>query len=297
MSSQNPARSSRSKKLAIAGHARQSHSSPFSQLKNKNNNECLASAQQRDEIQFPPSRRMALAPEGPMQTTCSNVGTALPHRKTGSTSLTFEQVVNLRAAAVYADTIGLPFNRMTTINWEQGGVSDVVGATGRFIKLMRDWLRVNGGRFACMWVQERGPVTGAHVHLLMHVPPTLTRKTSHRHRGWLKACGLTYRKGMMKTSRIGASYKACLASGPSREAYLGNLATVVDYVLKDASPCVRQRLGIKAKGNCGHVYGKRCGTSQNIGKLAQSRCSATDTVATDPSPILSSSTSQSFQPL
>lgn len=232
----------------------------------------LASAISRESIQFPHATAMAPPqPDKTKGTLTASQAKRRPRRQKASGSLTAEQVTNLNAAAEHADHIGQPFNRMVTINWQQGGIDDLVAATGQFLKLMRDWLRSNNAAFAFVWVQENGTYVGRHVHLLMHVAPNLVRGVSYRQRGWLKTCGANYRKGMIKTSRIGASYAAALSEGHSRRAYLNNLVTVIDYILKDVPPDVRRQCGIKAKGNCGWVSGKRCATSQNIGKAARTK--------------------------
>ncbi len=38
----------------------------------------------------------------------------------------------------------MPFNRFTTVHWQAAGVADGLKATGRFLKLLGDWLRSNG---------------------------------------------------------------------------------------------------------------------------------------------------------
>ena len=229
----------------------------------------LASTHSRGRNQFP----QPIADRAHLTTKVKERHTACASKKPkkrqkANNTLTAEQVVNFKSAVEHADRIGLPLNRMLTINWERGGIDDLVAATGQLLKLMSDWLRSNGAQLAYGWTQESGPIVGRHVHLLLHVPPPLVRAMSLRQRGWLKTCGAKYRKGMIKTSRIGASYKASFSKGPSRQAYLVNLMTVVDYVLKDVTPDVRRRMGIKTKGDCGQVRGKRSGVSQNVGKAA-----------------------------
>jgi hypothetical protein len=186
-----------------------------------------------------------------------------------NTSLSVANVGNLIEAARRAIEIGLPLNRFVTIDWERAGIFDQVKATGRFLKLARDFLAKNGGRTAHLWVQERGLKIGRHVHILMHVPPHLTRLMSYRQRGWLALCGARFVKGVIRTRPIAGRYGTALATGPLQRLYQRNLDVVLRYVLKDACPKARSLFRIGKPGGFGPVSGKRCGTSQNIGRGAR----------------------------
>lgn len=169
---------------------------------------------------------------------------------------------------IHAIEIGLPLNRFVTINWEAAGVEDCTRATGRFLKFASDWLRRHRARLAYVWVQERGPRVGQHVHILLHVPPALARRFSELQRGWLGASGARVAKGLIKTRPVGRTYRAAV-SGP-HEAYRVNLERVTRYMLKQAKlpRTAASRIGI-ARGS--QVIGKRCSTSENIGATARSR--------------------------
>lgn len=161
--------------------------------------------------------------------------------------------------------IGLPFNRFSTVHWEAAGVTDGLTATGRLLKLMGDWLRSRGRQAAFVWVREDGHGKGAHVHILLHLPPDLIDAFNRRQRGWLAACGTRWRKGVLKTRSIGRTYQQALGGGLD---YLANLAETVDYVLKGADHRTRERFGIRRCEDGGAVVGKRCGVSQNLGPTA-----------------------------
>jgi hypothetical protein len=165
-------------------------------------------------------------------------------------------------AARRAIAIGLPFNRFITIHWERAGVTDPLGATGRYLKQAGDWIRVNGGRFAWAWVREGGDDKGQHVHILAHVSPGLTTGYNGRQRGWLRACGAAWRKGVILTHPVGWSAHHALGGGDD---YAANLAGVLDYVLKGADHRARQVHGVKTSKPGGVVIGKRAGRSQNLG--------------------------------
>lgn len=169
------------------------------------------------------------------------------------------------AATARALQIGLPFNRFTTVHWDAAGVGDDLKATGRLLKLIGDWLRSRGRQAAFAWVREDGPRKGAHVHILLHLPPDLVDAFNRRQRGWLAACGARWRGGVLKTRSIGRTYRQALGGGQD---YLSNLAETVDYVLKGADHRTRERFGIRRCEDGGVVVGKRCGVSQNLGPAA-----------------------------
>jgi hypothetical protein len=215
-----------------------------------------------------------------------------------SSSLSLNQAAQIIEAAQFAAAIGLPFNRMLTIHWGQAGIADcrAAWATGRFLKLASDWIAKRCGRFskvgrnrqriAWAWVRENGDGKGSHVHILMHLPadkitgengkragdktPAKQRaKLGNMPRRWLRSItGAPYIAGTIKTERIGGTAGAAQAS-PA--AYRDNLAAVVGYVLKGASPAAARALGLERIEAGGVIIGKRAATSQNVGRSARSR--------------------------
>ena len=169
-------------------------------------------------------------------------------------------------ASNHAELIGVPFNVFKTIHWERAGVSDDLAATGAFLKHAGDWTRLRGGRLAWVWTRETGPGKGDHVHILLHLDPDLARDFSRRQRGWLKACGARWRKGVVLSRTIGRSLQHALTGG---EDYRVNLVEALDYILKGADRDARERLGIKRAEPGGVVIGKRSGISQNLGPAAR----------------------------
>lgn len=165
-------------------------------------------------------------------------------------------------AAHYAVMAGLPFNRFTTVHWERAGVADGLGATGRFLKLAGDWIRSRGGRAAWVWVREGGLAKGAHVHILMHLSPDLADGFNRRQRCWLRACGATWRAGVLFSRPIGRTLRHAMIGGDD---YSANLGETLDYVLKGADTAARERLAIRRCEPGGETVGKRCGVSQNLG--------------------------------
>lgn len=182
-----------------------------------------------------------------------------------TTALSETDAAKLLDAKERALRMGMPFNRFSTVHWEAAGVTDDLKATGRLLKLMGDWLRSRGRQAAFVWVRENGHRKGAHVHILLHLPPALIDAFNRRQRGWLAVCGAQWRGGVLKTRSIGRTYRQALGGGLD---YLDNLAETVDYVLKGADHRARERFGIRRCGDGGTVVGKRCGVSENLGQAA-----------------------------
>ncbi|MDA5192667.1 hypothetical protein [Govanella unica] len=194
-----------------------------------------------------------------------------------SSSIDYAQAVNILEAACHADAIGLPLNRFTTIHWEAGGVTeDFQGATGAFLKRAKDWLRLRGVEMAYVWVREDGPAAGEHVHILLHLPPRLVRDFSYRQRGWLKACGATFRKGVIFSRPVGTSLSHAFVRIRYGQNYYDHLTQVVDYMLKGADQVTRAHLGLSKATQTGSLQGKRTATSQNIGRAARNGVKESD---------------------
>ena len=81
-----------------------------------------------------------------------------------SLALTAAQLANLRAAERHAGQIGLPINRMITINWKLAGIplEGMVKATGRYVDLLSRTLARHGSQTAWLWVHENGASNGWH---------------------------------------------------------------------------------------------------------------------------------------
>ena len=190
-------------------------------------------------------------------------------RGRSSEALSEPAVRGIIAAAEFAPAIGLPLNRFTTIHWQKAGVTDGLAATGRFLKLARDWLRLQGGGFAFVWVREGGPAKGEHVHILLHLPPDLAPGFRRCVRGWLKACGASWRRGVMYSRPVGRSLRHALGGDLYTESYRDHLAAGLGYILKGATAEARKRIGLLRAEAGGLVLGKRSGFSQNLGPSAR----------------------------
>lgn len=196
-------------------------------------------------------------------------GGARNSRERRSDSLSLAAVENIIAAAYFAWTIGLPLNRFTTIHWQHASVADPLAATGRFLKLAGDWLRSRGAGFANVWVREGGETKGEHVHMLLHVPADLARAFGHRQRRWLKACGVTRRRGVIRSRPVGRSIHHADRHTMFGEPYEQHLEAGIGYLIKGADHAARDGLNLSRVSDGGTLTGKRCGWSQNVGIAAR----------------------------
>jgi hypothetical protein len=186
-----------------------------------------------------------------------------------SHALTTAQIANLSAAERHATKIGLPFTRMLTIHWEAAGVplAGMARATGRFTGLMAKALARHGSGTAWLWTHESGDGKGGHCHLLAHVPADLVPVLTALQRGWLRRIvGKPYRARVIHSKPIGG--RLGLEAG-NPELHAVNLEAALSYVLKGAKPEAASQFGLERLEPGGRVIGKRCGTSQNIGRTAR----------------------------
>ena len=176
------------------------------------------------------------------------------------------KAIELVEATRRAIAIGLPFNRHLTVHWAKAGLTDAqaAAATGRLLKLIRDWVRKRGGDIAHVWVRENGPGKGSHVHILLHLPDGVTLGGMTRR--WYKiVTGWHGRvpRGAVDTECIGLSARAARSGSDWYEA---NLARVVAYLLKGVDPATANVLGLGRFNEGGRIIGKRVAASTNLGR-------------------------------
>lgn len=196
-------------------------------------------------------------------------GGARNHADRESHSLTLVQVGNLIAAGLHANAIGLPFTRMLTIHWQAAGVAleGMAKATGRYLDLLTKALARHGSETSWLWVHENGDRKGGHCHLLVHVPADLVSLVTGLQRGWLRRItGKVYRAGVIHSKPIGGRL-GLEVGNPDLHAI--NLDVALAYVLKGVCPDVASQFGLERLEPGGRVIGKRCGTSQNIGRKSR----------------------------
>lgn len=178
-----------------------------------------------------------------------------------SDHIKLEAALELVEAARWAIAAGLPFNRHLTVHWTMGGITDrdASAATGRLIKLIGDWVRKRGGRFAHAWVREMGRGKGSHAHILLHIPQGI--RLDHMTSRWVRSIIGKARKGTIRTKAIGGTARAAFSGS---EWYEDNLAAVVAYLLKGVSLEAGEALGLGMAAAGGRIIGKRISISQNL---------------------------------
>lgn len=188
-----------------------------------------------------------------------------------SSAISLRDAQNIIAAARFAEHVGLPLVRFTTVHFEAAGITDPVKAIGRLLKLMGDWLRTNGGAFAYVGTRETGGSKGEHIHLLLHVPAALRAGFNRRQGGWLRAIGARKARGVIVSKPVGRVYLAGRSDPGARGHYADNLSATLAYLLKGAEPNAHERLALPRAQSGGHLLGKRCFHSENIGRAARAR--------------------------
>ena len=150
----------------------------------------------------------------------------------------------------------------------------MANATGRYIDLLKKTLARHKCPTAVLWVHENGIKYGGHCHLLFHLPASLADHIMRLQRGWLRRItGKPYKCGVIYSKPIGGRLGDETAN-PEHHAL--NLAGAFGYVLKGASIEAIERFELDLSKPGGLVIGKRCGTSQNIGRAARKRARSTD---------------------
>lgn len=184
--------------------------------------------------------------------------------------LTARECRMLILAAYEAWERGQPFNRFITLLWEKGGVDprDNGKATRQFLKHAGGWLRSFDCQLLHCWVQEYGLVNGAHVHILLHIPPMLDPLFSRKPMHWAKLC----LPGGYVAKTVDTQRVAPWADPDSgADAYEAELMAKLHYMLKCAPVTLESDLGMavrrspwsKSWGQSGVVFGKRAGRWQD----------------------------------
>lgn len=194
-------------------------------------------------------------------------GGARRRRGQPSETLSEAQCLRVLQASEKAAVVGRPLNRFITILWQRGGIEECAAttATQKFLKLAGDWMRKRGEAFCWVYVHEWGPVNGAHVHLLMHVPSHLSSEFSRMRLRWVRH--LLPSGYVTKTVDSKKLPGADAPDNVSAEVYRHSLLARLHYVLKAASPELEWKLGLTGHGRvrwgryC-RVFGQRYGCWQ-----------------------------------
>ncbi len=187
------------------------------------------------------------------------------YRINGTDRLTMAQADNLTEAVMFADQAGLMLRAHLTTHWALTMAFD--DREGKRAAKVHEGLNkqlhrrgVSGG-LTGVWVRECKKQTDvSHDHLLFHLPPELCTAAALQD---LTACALRLvdRHGAGATHRSAVNLTLYLNGADGR------------YLLKGGGRKVweKYRLPSSWRRMQGRIYGKRCGTTQNIGPAARLR--------------------------
>ncbi len=191
--------------------------------------------------------------------------------------LSIDNVQNLMDAWRFSEHLGLYFNRFITIHLGKLGIDDgdAMPIISAFLKTMQDQIAKQGQIFAAIWVREfgkyideYGEYRGSHIHILAHIPDTCKAMVINRQCVWLrKAAGQPNKAGSLHGREI-TGYRPYKPIGAH---YRVNAANVAAYLVKGANKGAIVKFGLPRVKYGGNIIGKRCGTTQNIGRAAQKR--------------------------
>jgi hypothetical protein len=191
------------------------------------------------------------------------------HYRVGGTKyITLSQATNIIEAVEFAKSIDLSLVAHLTIHWAYTNAGD--DPNGKLFAKVREgiskWLRRHGMVFAAAWCIERmsrGQAEVAHCHLLFHLP------VEYRAKRKLQIEAAIYRL----VKRHGRGYWA-------EEVIDLRIHDDPDgkYLIKGGGREVWKlfRLRKEHRRLQGIIFGKRCGTTQNIGRAARRQALATD---------------------
>ena len=192
------------------------------------------------------------------------------HYRIGGTKyITVTQATNVIEAVKFAKLIGLPLVAHLTIHWAFTDACDDPDGKlfAKFREGLNKWTRRHGFDLTSVWSRERmsgGQAEVVHCHLLFHLP-------------------IEYRSGARLLQVEAAIYRLIKRHGRDHWA-----EQVIKLVIHDKSPYPDGKYLIKGGGakvwklfrlrkehrrSQGIIHGKRCGTTENIGRAVRLRWS------------------------
>jgi hypothetical protein len=184
------------------------------------------------------------------------------YRPHGSKHLSLALATNMIEAVDYARTIGLPLVAHATIHWSGTVVFD--DPDGKLFAKVREglhkWLLRRGiaGGLTCVWCRECKAHTDiVHCHLLFHLPVAYC--TGAR---FLQVEAALFRLVGRQGSGILGEFAVKIIVHPDPDGL---------YLIKGGNRKVWERFNIRKewRKSQGIVHGKRCGTTENIGRAAR----------------------------
>jgi hypothetical protein len=191
------------------------------------------------------------------------------YRSGGTRYITVAQATNIIEAVERAKSIGLPLVGHVTIHWSLTDAGDDPEGMlfAKFREGLGKWLHRRRILFAAAWARERqsrGQSDVVHCHLLFHLPihyrtgAKLRQVESAMHR-LIRRHGRTY-----WDERV---IKLVIHDNPDGK-----------YLIKGGGPKVWKRFNLRKEHRRlqGIIHGKRCGTTQNIGRASRRGALATE---------------------
>ena len=183
-----------------------------------------------------------------------------------SLDITSRHARNLIEAADYAASDEWPLNRFLTVRLDNAHVrSRPQNFLTHFLDLYGEWLFNRGIPRCWIWVFENSSAGGLHAHILLHAPPEHVQKLRAKEHDWFVTAGGQPKRGALVVKPIGGSYSAS-SNEPDR--YRAALQGLVKYILKGVDEAAAREFGIEREPQ-GTIRGKRCGTSEALGKNAR----------------------------
>jgi hypothetical protein len=159
------------------------------------------------------------------------------------------QARNIQEAVQFADVIGLPLDVFVTIQWSKASRGERVQVRLlRLFERLYQWLFRRGLTLVYVYVHEIGTLRKMHTHFIIHLPPPMRGEFESMIPGWLDSNPC---KGFIEAKPV------------------SDMEGLLGYLLKATDPKVAKDLGIVMSTWQGLVIGKRCGTSENIGRKAR----------------------------
>ncbi len=193
----------------------------------------------------------------------ANRGTATKPRKQprASKRITMRQATNMMAAVNFAKLLGIHLVAHLTIHWSLTDVGD--DPDGKLFAKFREgldkWLHRHGIVFAACWARERqsgGQSDVVHCHILFHLPVEYRTKKMGQVEAAISRLINRHGRGITDERVI----KLVIHDNPDGK-----------YLIKGGGRDVWKRFRIRQKWRKpqGLIFGKRCGTTQNIGPAAR----------------------------
>jgi hypothetical protein len=201
---------------------------------------------------------------------------AAPRAKQRSASkrINMRQASNMMEAVAFAKQIDLPLVAHLSIHWAYTEVSDdpdgKLFRKFRFREGLDKWADRHGFPLTGIWARERisrGQAEAVHCHLLFHLPVQYRAG-----KGLREVEAAVYRlikkHGRRNGDKRGDGYwadnviKLVIHDNPDGK-----------YLIKGGGPEVWGRFGVRKedRSSQGLIFGKRCGTTENIGPAARTR--------------------------